>query len=410
MTTFSETFNGKTRDLNYLPALQKMWEPILTFDICVTGRPQDHHDFHGDLIRRLDKTLNFKALKVVTSSFCYYCGFSEPKDESTESYVSWSSRSVSNMAFNMQPKRRPSGVYTVSNQPISKEIVFRNPHELTHSKFKNIMYDYRVLAGNSSSESPTPTKYKYVRLRLKPEVHKRAVARREAREQQVRYLKIPDPLKPRPYVEVETDPHLLEWCVIVEDEDVDSQTDTYRPKSPSPPLIPAKTGKDFEAQSELFDFDFEVQPVVAVITCKTIEQSLMEVMEEEELACLRAQQKAFLNRQAGEAAKVRRLQERDRCFREAKGQTVAQQRELLDREQEAADKIAARAYTLQYLGDLCPMAFGWLTTNGYFYDPVEREMETNLFPWLMARVNENLERRYLARLMLDTVIYRVAYI
>lgn len=41
---------------------------------------------------------------------------------------------------------------------------------------------------------------------------------------------------------------------------------------------------------QLFDFDIEVKPILEVLVGKTVEQALMEVMEEEELASLRAQQ------------------------------------------------------------------------------------------------------------------------
>ena len=44
---------------------------------------------------------------------------------------------------------------------------------------------------------------------------------------------------------------------------------------------------------QLFDFDIEVKPILEVLVGKTIEQALMEVMEEEELANLRAQQVSF---------------------------------------------------------------------------------------------------------------------
>ena len=48
-----------------------------------------------------------------------------------------------------------------------------------------------------------------------------------------------------------------------------------------------KIGVDVETQIEsgdLFDFDFEVEPILEVLVGKTLEQGLMEVMEEEELA------------------------------------------------------------------------------------------------------------------------------
>ena len=41
---------------------------------------------------------------------------------------------------------------------------------------------------------------------------------------------------------------------------------------------------------QLFDFDIEVKPIVEVLVGKTMEQALLEVMEEEELASLRERQ------------------------------------------------------------------------------------------------------------------------
>lgn len=75
---------------------------------------------------------------------------------------------------------------------------------------------------------------------------------------------------------------------------------------------------DTKCPLQLFDFDREVQPVLEVLVGKTIEQSLLEVMEEEELACLRAQQRAFEELRNNERAEVQRLQEQERRHREEK--------------------------------------------------------------------------------------------
>lgn len=69
---------------------------------------------------------------------------------------------------------------------------------------------------------------------------------------------------------------------------------------------------------QLFDFDIEVQPVLEVLVGKTIEQSLLEAMEEEELACLKAQQRAFEELRNNELAEVQRLQEMERRHNEEK--------------------------------------------------------------------------------------------
>lgn len=51
---------------------------------------------------------------------------------------------------------------------------------------------------------------------------------------------------------------------------------------------------------------------------------------------------------------------------------MKQQRDILRKERETSEKIAARAFAQSYLSDLVPSVFGTLADNGYFYDPVER--------------------------------------
>lgn len=69
---------------------------------------------------------------------------------------------------------------------------------------------------------------------------------------------------------------------------------------------------------QLFDFDREVEPLLHVLVGKVMEQSLCEVMEEEELANLKAQQRAFQELRNCELAEVQRLEEQDRRRREEK--------------------------------------------------------------------------------------------
>ena len=59
-----------------------------------------------------------------------------------------------------------------------------------------------------------------------------------------------------------------------------------------------KTGVDQETQiyeGDLFDFDSEVDPILEVLVGKTLEQSMMEVMEEEELLQMRSHQVSLIS-------------------------------------------------------------------------------------------------------------------
>jgi len=69
---------------------------------------------------------------------------------------------------------------------------------------------------------------------------------------------------------------------------VETQTDVFVPRPPTPDYIPRKTGIDsytqVEGGNELFDFDVEVTPMLDVIVAKTLEQALFEVNAESELS------------------------------------------------------------------------------------------------------------------------------
>lgn len=51
---------------------------------------------------------------------------------------------------------------------------------------------------------------------------------------------------------------------------------------------------------------------------------------------------------------------------------MEQQKEVIKKEKETAEKIAAMAFAKSYLRDLVPTVFATLSDNGYFYDPVEK--------------------------------------
>jgi hypothetical protein len=69
---------------------------------------------------------------------------------------------------------------------------------------------------------------------------------------------------------------------------------------------------------QLFDFDLEVEPILEVLVGKTVEYALTEVLEEEELEGLRAQQRRFRELRAGEQTELQRLEERERRLPEDK--------------------------------------------------------------------------------------------
>lgn len=148
----------------------------------------------------------------------------------------------------------------------------------------------------------------------------------------------------------------------------------------------------------------EVKPILEVLVGKTIEQSLIEVMEEEELAELRKQQREFEELRNAEKVEQQRLEEQERRLREEKHRRMKQAADVLRLEKETAEKLAAKAFAKSYLADLVPSVFNNLRENGYFYDPVQRDLETGFMPWIMENTLSQVNSLSLGRLILDSIL------
>ncbi|XP_007432070.1 radial spoke head protein 3 homolog B-like [Python bivittatus] len=277
-------------------------------------------------------------------------------------------------------------------------------------RYANLMYERRVVRGNTYALHVLPwsTEPDPLELQRQREAHRKMLARKRAKEQL--RTQTPEPLEGRRHVDVQTELYLEELADRIIEVDVECQTDAFLDRPATPLFIPAKTGRDVATQiweGELFDFDIEVRPMLEVLVGKTIEQALLEVMEEEELANLRMHQYAYHELRAAELAEVQRLEEQERRHREEKERRKKQQMQILQKEKETAEKIAARAFAQRYLSDLLPSVFSSLRDSGYFYDPVERDIETGFIPWIMGRMEVLLEQKILGRVIADSLIRNV---
>ena len=207
-------------------------------------------------------------------------------------------------------------------------------------------------------------------------------------------------------LEIQTEPYLqevLEKPVIV---NKDTQTDEFLDMPETPPYIPPKNGIDIEIQvveSDLFNFDFEVQPIVSTIVGKTLEQAFLEVNEEEELLAIRRHKELIEHQRNVELADVQRLEEAEKRKFEEK-QRRLEERERVQRSQnELRSKIASRGYAEFFASDLINDAISALERRGFFYDEVERDIEEHFLPWLSSSMRESNETRALEESILCTV-------
>ncbi|KAJ1565977.1 Radial spoke head protein 3 [Nowakowskiella sp. JEL0078] len=271
----------------------------------------------------------------------------------------------------------------------------------------NIMYDRRIHRGNTYSSpilplnaQPDPVEVqKHAELKRKLKAKQRAEAHRR--------IRTPEPVDGRRHIDVQTDLYLEELSDKVPEAYAATQTDAFLDRAPSPLYIPQKSGVDVATQvyeGELFDFDFEVQPILEVLVGKTLEQALMEVMEEEELEMLRKRQLKYEERRNAEMAEVQRLEDAERRRTEEKERRLLEQIRNLKEKKEVAERVAARAFAQSYLQNLLPAVFDSLATNGYFYDTVEKEVESLYLPWLTSEVNKNLDNLNIARSLVNDIV------
>ncbi|KIZ07515.1 Flagellar radial spoke protein 3 [Monoraphidium neglectum] len=155
---------------------------------------------------------------------------------------------------------------------------------------------------------------------------------------------------------------------------------------------------------DLFDFDVEVEPILEVLVGKVLEQGLMEVLQEEELAAMRRHQAHFESVRAAELIAAQRLEAAERRKLEERERRLRQERERKERERVVRAKVAASAFARGYLNGIVTSVFQNLQDAGFFVDPVEREVEELFMPWLQAAAVQHLERTRAAHAVVQQLV------
>lgn len=254
----------------------------------------------------------------------------------------------------------PNTGYTFSSspRPLSGGRSSRSKYRDTESpqkSIRNLMVDPRIKRGTTVPAPVTQTQM----LRDEEERQKKArdsklkaTRQKILMQQQQQRSSTPLAVPGRMHMEIQTEEYLEEITDRVIEKDMDTQTDPFMDRPPTPQFVPISTGVSVSTQiypGELFDFDTEVEPLLSVLIAKTMEQSLMEVKEEEELLNMKKHQKDFEAKRAAELAETRRLEELERKREAEKEKRVQQERERVAKENQIKEKLAAKNYARQYL-------------------------------------------------------------
>uniref|UniRef100_A0A7S3ZCT2 Radial spoke protein 3 n=1 Tax=Lotharella globosa TaxID=91324 RepID=A0A7S3ZCT2_9EUKA len=172
-----------------------------------------------------------------------------------------------------------------------------------------------------------------------------------------------------------------------------SQTDKFIEEPRPVPYIPMKTGLDAGTQVEteyVFDYDRDVNPILEVLVGKTIEQSLMEVVQEEQEMALKKKRRTLLDHREKYEEQVAKLESDEAALRLANKKLVDQKREENRREIEVKNKNMATAFAMEYLSGLEDEVFDQLEEQKVFINPVERKIETDFMPWVFDESRKRL--------------------
>ncbi|XP_033001316.1 radial spoke head protein 3 homolog [Lacerta agilis] len=279
--------------------------------------------------------------------------------------------------------------------------------------YGNLMYDRRVVRGNTyalQSLPWCPTETDPVEIQKQREAHRKMLARKRSKEESE--IHAPQVEVPHLRTDVQTELYLEEIADRIIEVDMECQTDAFLQRPDTPLFVPAKTGADVATQieeGELFDFDIEVRPIVEVLVGKTVEQALLEVTEEEELANLQAHQFGYHELRNAELAEVQRLEQQETRRKEEKERRKAQQVKTNTKSAEVKQRISSRAFSLQYLSNLIPSVFNDLHNKGFFFDIIERDIEKDFLPYVMGSAVKRMASNQLGRIMTDSKLIEISF-
>jgi len=272
----------------------------------------------------------------------------------------------------------------------------------------NIMFDRRVVRGNTyAAQVVTQNAQREVeRLRQENERAMRREALRRRREMKSK-PRTPPAVDGRVHADAQTENFLEELTDRPVEAQAETQTEPFLDRPPSPLFMPAKSGVDKDTQigaRDLFDFDMEVKPILDVLVGKTLQVSMLELMEEEELEAIHKRQMEFEQMRNAELMEVQRLEaEAARRFAE-KQRRLKQEKERKRLQEELQEKVAARSFAKNYLNDLHEAVFSSLEETGHFYDPVHKEVDEVFMPWLLTKVVDEVVAHVDSRRLADELV------
>ena len=189
--------------------------------------------------------------------------------------------------------------------------------------------------------------------------------------------------------------------------DMEVQTQDYIDLPQIPLFKPEKRGEDAGTQiekGELFDFNVEVEPIINVLTFKTLEEARMEVLEEEEIKEMKRQMQDFEKVRNRELEIVQKLE----C------QTIRKDEEKNRRNQERVirtkmakiyqKKLISSVFAKNYLKNMKSKVLKDLEENGVLRKKEKNEYHTKIVPAIKEGCEKLLQEENSVLFGLDNLL------
>ncbi|XP_052873768.1 radial spoke head protein 3 homolog [Anopheles cruzii] len=275
--------------------------------------------------------------------------------------------------------------------------------------YQNVMHDRRVVRGSNYTSSSNlqlgdgDSTQKEAEARRRQMLRKKYVSRNQRG-----IIGTPPPVRGRRHETVQTEKYLEELFLHPPELDAGCQTDLFLHRPPSPPYIPAKSGCDAATEildGELFDFDTEVQPIIEVLVSRTLEQALVEVLHEEEIAEMRRQQQKILALREAELAELRRLELDEQKRQRERERRFLQDKITGDLDREMQERITAAKLLEGRIDDLVPEVMA--AADQLDSEKDREEFERQITPWLAREVAHEIGQWIDSRELLEDIIREI---
>ena len=176
-------------------------------------------------------------------------------------------------------------------------------------------------------------------------------------------------------------------------------------------FFPQKLGKDISTQildGELFSFDRDVQPLLTVVVGKTLEQSLLEIEQEDEIASLREAKLMYSKKKDDENKRIKNLEDREIQKKYNNDAKKEHRKEMREKRKKTQKELISRVMSKTYLRDLLKNSYNDLIYRGQFtnYTSISVKNKTNdilvkgteklnnMFINMKSYLNDKLKNKY----------------